>query len=92
LILEGVTLEGTFGGETGSLLLTRFHLWGSWPLAEKTGLFLRVIDPEGNPVGVRLRVANCRPHGDQWTLHYELVETPSAEALGLLGYSGGVIA
>jgi hypothetical protein len=92
LILEGVTLEGTYQEETATLLLARFHLWASWPLPEGTGLFLRVIDPEGNPVGVRIRVAHCCQNGDRWTIHYELVETPSAEALCLLGYSGGVTA
>jgi hypothetical protein len=92
LILEGVTLEGTHQGETATLLLARFHLWASWPLPEGTGLFLRVIDPEGNPVGVRIRVTRCCQNGDHWTIHYELVETPSAEALCLLGYSGGVSA
>jgi hypothetical protein len=92
LILEGVTLEGTFREATGTLLLARFNLWASWPLAQGTGLFLRIIDPQGNPVGVRIRVTDCCQDGERWTIHYELVETPSAEALGLLGYSDGVTA
>jgi hypothetical protein len=90
LILDGVTLEGTFQEATGTLLLARFHLWASWPLAEGTGLFLRIIDLEGNPVGVGIRVTNCCPNGERWTIHFELVEPPSAEALCLLGFSDRV--
>jgi hypothetical protein len=90
LILEGVNLEGTFQEETGSLQLARFHLWATWPLSEGTRLLLRLLDPNGNPVAVRIRVTGCLQEGEQWTIHYEPVETPSAEALYLLGFPGGL--
>jgi hypothetical protein len=92
LILENVTLEGKVQEEIGTLVLARLHLWATWPLAEGTRLRLRILDPNGNPVGVRMRVTSCLPDGEQWTVHYELVETPSAEALCLLGFSAGVTA
>jgi hypothetical protein len=89
LILEGITLEGKVQEETGNLQLARFHLWATWPLPGGTRLLLRIVDPDGNPVAVRIRVASCFQDGELWTIHYEFVETPSAEALSLLGFSAG---
>jgi hypothetical protein len=86
-VLSAVNLEGEIQGQTGSLLLVRFHLWGSWPLTEATLVRLRVIDPQGNPVSIRIRVRSCQPLGEQWMLQYDFAEEPSGEVLHLLGYT-----
>jgi hypothetical protein len=88
VLIPGINFEGTSNfGRVAQVPIRRLYLSGSWPVPPGTVLKIKVANPPHNLPGVKIKVNSCALRDGRWTLNYTFVERPSADLMGLFGYT-----
>lgn len=87
-IIRDVLFSGrTEGRRRATLLVKRLYFSGPWPVSAGTPLKAWLGDGAHGSACARMKVEECSPRDEGWTVCYTLLEVPPSDLVTLFGYS-----